>query len=319
MFIHTNTLDDALLEVYPSLLSDEVKLDGNRGIIAGERIGATIKLTLPRARLSRTETRGKIFSALGELLWYLAGDNKLDFISHYISAYSQESDDNVTVTSAYGPRLFNNQSINQIDLVIKPLKANKNTKRAVIQLYDPHDLLHKRPPCTTTLQFLVRSDLVHLITTMRSNDAYIGLPHDIFCFTMLQEIVARTLEYEVGSYTHFVGSLHLYEKNRSKAQQFVQESVQATVQMPEMPHGDPWPQIRIVLNAEATIRGGHSIDAAALQLEPYWADIVRLLQIHANPANGVQLASRMSSGCYKSYINDRVESWRQSHQKPETK
>jgi thymidylate synthase len=37
-----------------------------------------------------------------------------------------------------------------------------------------------------------------MVTTMRSNDAYLGLPHDVFCFTMLQEIIARSLGREIG-------------------------------------------------------------------------------------------------------------------------
>jgi len=40
------------------------------------------------------------------------------------------------------------------------------------------------------MQFMVRRRRLHLLTNMRSNDAFIGLPHDIFAFTMLQEIMA---------------------------------------------------------------------------------------------------------------------------------
>jgi thymidylate synthase len=71
MFISTETLDDALLELYPKLLarfSDTVT--ASRGETA-EVVGALIEIKNPRARLSRSETRGKLFSSLGELLWYL--------------------------------------------------------------------------------------------------------------------------------------------------------------------------------------------------------------------------------------------------------
>ena len=60
---------------------------------------------------------------------------------------------------------------------------------------------------------------------MRSNDAFKGLPHDVFCFTMLQEIFARTLGVHVGVYKHAVGSLHLYDKDRQKANQYLKEGI----------------------------------------------------------------------------------------------
>jgi thymidylate synthase len=49
---------------------------------AFEIAGVLLEISNPRARLSRTETRGRIFSALGELLWYLSGSNEVDFIAY---------------------------------------------------------------------------------------------------------------------------------------------------------------------------------------------------------------------------------------------
>ena len=54
-----------------------------------------------------------------------------------------------------------------------------------------------------------------------------GPDHDVFAFTMLQEIMARSLGVEVGTYKHAVGSLHLYEDDRQKAQQFDSRGLQA--------------------------------------------------------------------------------------------
>jgi thymidylate synthase len=118
-----------------------------------------------------------------------------------------------------------------------------------------------------------------MLTTIRSNDAYLGLPHDIFCFTMLQEVVARTLGVELGSYRHFVGSLHLYDQDRAEAQQYLDEGAQATVAMPSMPPGDPIPSIQKVLDAEFRVRRGEDIDADKCGVIPYWADLIRLLQV----------------------------------------
>ena len=122
-----------------------------------ELTGVLIELTQPRSRLSRTETRGKPFSCLGELCWYLAGSNRVQFISYYISDYNNYAEGQ-KIYGGYGPRLFRNHGVNQIKNVTRLLNKNPNSRRAVIQLFDANDLAkpHKDIPCTCSIQFMVR-------------------------------------------------------------------------------------------------------------------------------------------------------------------
>jgi thymidylate synthase len=165
-----------------------------------------------------------------------------------------------------------------------------------------------------TLQFLLRDDRLHLVVTMRSNDAYLGLPHDVFCFTMLQEIVARSLERELGIYRHFVGSMHLYERNRSQAEELISEGFQARKEMPPMPIGDPWPAIDVVLGAERRAREQQTFEAHDLGVDPYWADIIRLLQVYFSSDEEMVKAIResMSFGGYRSYITAQIARLREN-------
>jgi thymidylate synthase len=76
MHIVRETLDDVLLQLYPELLGSSSVVTASRGEFT-EAVGALIEIQNPRARLSLSETRGKLFSSLGELLWYFSGDNQL--------------------------------------------------------------------------------------------------------------------------------------------------------------------------------------------------------------------------------------------------
>lgn len=311
MRIEVETLDDALLKLYPELLSRRSNVTASRGDNT-EILGVLIEIERPRARLSRSETRGKPFSCLGELLWYLTGDNRLDFIESYIPRYREESeDDGVTVYGGYGPRLFHQRGCDQVRNVIALLRDRSTTRRAVIQVFNAEDIVgkHKEIPCTTTLQFFVRDARVHLIAAMRSNDAYLGLPHDVFCFTMLQEIVARTLDYEMGAYRHFVGSMHLYDRNRTSAKSLIEEGYQSRIEMPPMPTGDPWPAIESVLAAEARIRAGENFEANVPGLDPYWSDLIRMLQIFfsSDEQHIEALRDSMSFQRYRPYIATRID------------
>jgi thymidylate synthase len=311
MYITAATLDDLLLQVYQRLLSSSYKVRPTRGEMT-ELDGVLLKLRNPRARLSRTEMRGKLFSSLGELLWYLAGSNRLDFIEYYLRRYREESEDGKTIHGAYGPRLFNSKGQDQIRNVLDLLRSKPTSRRAVIQIFDAADLDRPRKeiPCTCTLQFLIRRGKLQMLVNMRSNDAFIGLPHDIFAFTMLQEIFARSLDVEVGSYKQAIGSLHLYDEHATDARQYVEEGFQSTVIMPPMPVGDPWPALNQIKLAESKIRKGKSIDASALPIHRYWQDIVRLLQIYALPPQErrkmiPKLKKMMSTPIYDVYIEKR--------------
>jgi thymidylate synthase len=309
MQISDRILDDLLRKVLRKVLASKHRVEATRGS-ARELIGVLLKLERPRARLSRSETRGRAFSCLGEFLWYLSGDNQLGFIRHYIKKYEDESEDKKTVYGGYGPRIFCQRGYNQLENVIGLLHEHPTSRRAVIQLFSAEDLgtpRHPDIPCTCTLQFMVREDKLHLIASMRSNDAYMGLPHDIFAFTMLQEVVARTLGFEVGPYRQFVGNLHLYDRNELAARQYIDEGFQATVDMPAMPEGDPWPSIRAVLAAEARIRAGETLDANDCGVGDYWADLLRLLQIFAAKDSRTiePLKAKMVFGGYASYIQTR--------------
>ena len=299
--------------VIDALLSDGTRITPTKGP-ATEYSGVLLELRDPRARLSRTETRGRPFSCLGELCWYLSGSDDADFITYYLSAYRQFADGN-HVFGAYGPRLFNEDSHNQVLNVVRRLQDHPHSRRAVIQLFRASDLPAEANniPCTCSLQFLCRGDKLDMITNMRSNDVFLGLPHDVFAFTMIQEVVACNLSTELGTYKHVVGSLHLYDSDRESARAFLQEGWQSTtLPMPAMPIGNPWPTIRSVLRAEATLRQGQPLSPANLDgLEPYWADLVHLLAFYRayrdNDVDHAQaMRQRVTSHVYGSFLEHKL-------------
>jgi thymidylate synthase len=307
------TVDDLLRVVLDAIRAHGTDVTSSKGDHR-EITGVLLELLNPRARLSRTETRGKLFSALGELCWYLAGSNDVDFISYYLPFYKTLSEGGI-VHGAYGPRLRAWRGQNQLDNVIKVLRDRPTSRQAVIQIFDGADIIgaQKDVPCTCTLQYLIRNDRLDAFTTMRSNDVFWGLAHDVFAFTMLQELFARSLSVEVGCYKHFVGSLHLYQKDTDPINSFLNEGWQPTDQpMPAMPEGDPWPAVASVLCAEAAIRaGGEPPSDAFASVGPYWQDLMRLLQVFALPRGGPTdpiraLRAAMQTPIYDPFIDSRL-------------
>lgn len=317
MFIEEDTIDDLMREVFEKLADQPFNIKTTKGATS-ELFGVLLELKRPRARLSLSETRGKAFSALGELLWYLSGSNDLEFIKYYIGGYDKLSDDSKTIRGGYGPRLFNmREEINQIRNVISILKSKPTSRRATIQLFDASDLTkhdYKDIPCTCTLQFLIRDKKLNMYSSMRSNDAFLGLPHDIFCFTMIQEIMARTLNVSLGTYKHSVASLHLYKDKKEKSRQYIDEGYQSllTAEMPKMPAGDPWNSIKILVEVEQKIRNGIPFEFSELEIDDYWLDLIKLIKIHSlvkmKKIEDIKMhRDSLSSNVYHRYIDEKIK------------
>lgn len=309
MYLTDQSFDDLLRRVVSAVLKRGRLTSPTKGK-ARELTGVLLKLTNPRARLSLAEKRSVTFSALGELFWYLSKKNSLEFIEYYIAKYKEFSDDGRSVWGAYGPRLFKMRGHDQIQNVITLLRKKRDSRRAAIQLFNAEDLAqdHEDVPCTCSLQFLIRDDRLHMFTMMRSNDAYLGLPHDVFTLTMMQEVVARSLGVELGTYSHAVGSLHVYTKNEAEARAYLDQGWQEKASMPPMPEGDPFAAIPAVLRAEGRLRKGESIDVSKLKLDDYWKDLVRLLQVYRHfrdkkPASIGDVQKEMSSRVYDPLID----------------
>ena len=281
MKFEEQSIDDLLINVYKHILDHGIVNEPKKGKNY-EVQGCELVLTNPIARVSRSESRGLIFSCLGEFFWYLSGSNDIEPIQYYLPRYKKYCETNGTVYGGYGKRLFNMHGrYNQVERVISQLNARPSTRQAVIQLFDSSDLSadYKDIPCTLNLQFTIREGKLNMFTMMRSNDAFMGLPHDVFVFTMLQELIATELNCQLGHYHHYVVSLHLYEENLKQVEDFIEEGF-----MLEESIMQPMPQNSFsivrgkILNYEQVIRNGelkHVDDTVGLPA--YWSDILKLL------------------------------------------
>jgi thymidylate synthase len=302
------SIDEVLIDAYARIQAEGTPNIGSRGPNR-ELIGVTLRIRHPRARLSRSADRGLPFSALGELLWYLTGTDDVDFITAYIRNYAKEVGPSGGINGAYGPRIFSRYGLDQLAAVKELLQRKPGSRRAVVQIYSATDLLtDEEVPCTTTLQFFLRDGLLHLAASLRSSDAYRGLPHDVFCFTMLQEMMARRLAVELGEYVQMIGSFHLYEKDNERVTSYLAEGHHRLAPMPRMPPGDPFPIVHRLLALESRIRRREQVDDEIAALDPYWGDLLRLVQVHFASDDDSRLdniGAKLCEPAYRTYLEDR--------------
>jgi thymidylate synthase len=287
MIIEGRCLDEILRRLYSELSNSTDTFQASKGK-GQDLLGSKILLKDPRSRISATATRGRLISAIAEFCWYMSGSADLDFIRFYLPDYPPEGARG-SIEEAYGPRMLGTgefgRSYNQIERVIERLRQKPDTRRAVISLLEPSDLEPDKAeaPCTTALQFIRRRDRLHLIAMMRSNDAFMGFTHDVFCFTMIQELIARSLGVKLGEYHHFATSLHLYEQDAEKVSSYLDEGFQnPTFAMPKMPPGCQRASLDAFLQTEKLIRTGEITSATRIELPEYWRDLALILLRHAD-------------------------------------
>jgi thymidylate synthase len=146
--------------------------------------------------------------AFAEVAWIAAGRNDLEYLLPFNKNMQKFSDDGKTLTGAYGPKIKS-----QMEYVINTLKADPDSRQAVMTIWKPSPKPSKDIPCTIMMHFIIRGGWLHLTTYMRSNDIWLGFPYDVFTFTTLLRQASFTLNVRCGTYTHIVGSMHIYEHN----------------------------------------------------------------------------------------------------------
>lgn len=230
-YIVVNTVNEAweywyarLIDQYRSNLKCAESRDG---AVAAEILNAITVVKDPTRMIVTSPARKMPMRyAVGELLWYISGSNRLKDIQLFSSAWDRMSDDGKTVNSGYGHKILNFYGFNQLDDVRRRLIADPNSRQAVIHIKDPRPCTDptKDTPCTLSLQFFIRNEKLHLTVTMRSNDIWTGVPYDMFSFCCFQVILAMELGVGVGAYTHQAASLHMYERNLPEKERCKQDA-----------------------------------------------------------------------------------------------
>jgi len=99
----------------------------------------------------------------------------------------------------------------QLESLVGKLRANPETRRAVISLWQESDYDIEHPPCWMVLEFLHRGDQLDLTAFIRSNDIKQAWPANVYGLSKLLLHVATRAEMIAGSITTISASAHIYQ------------------------------------------------------------------------------------------------------------
>jgi thymidylate synthase len=245
-----------------------------RGMATLEILGASLTLTDPRRRLvdvPPVRVLNPAFAA-AEAVWILSGSDE-PWIYQFNRKLADYADDG-RLMGAYGPRLRRWHGVtDQLAQVRQLLRGDPDTRRAVVQLFDPGSDFrgYRDVPCTLGYRFYLRGGLLHMHTTMRSQDLWRGFCYDIFTATLLQELLAGWLGAGLGTYLHQVDSLHLYEQDLPGAERLPQVTAPGPVAAPlSVPWADFDDMLARVISGDAPAAAGWAEISGVLTSYRIW-------------------------------------------------
>lgn len=236
----------------------------------------------PRDRLVFSRTRRfRLDYAIAQVIWAFSRSDAVAPVAFYNPTGLNFSDDGKTVRSAIGPRIFGGPGGGQFHAAIEKIRADTSSRRAMIQVYLPSDLLGttRDVSCTGSIHLLARDGKLHAIVHMRSQSALMVLPYDFFLLTMIHELAAVNSGLELGSYCHLSNSAHVYEDELAGATALLDETPPERHSMPPMPMSSPEEFARLI-EAEAHLRkslasGSHMAKGLEIfHLSAYWRDLL---------------------------------------------
>jgi len=151
--------------------------------------------------------------AEAEWQWYLSGDRSISKLGELYGTvpmiWQRMADNQGNVNSNYGWQWQRNDQIGE---VINILKNYRETRQACISIYDGKEIdkYTYDTPCTYAIQFTIVHNRLNMCVIMRSNDLWYGFCNDQYQFSKLQELIAKEINMEIGTYYHFAHNLHIY-------------------------------------------------------------------------------------------------------------
>ncbi len=216
MEIQARNVNDAITSALWYLKVAGVQESSRNGpvIVAPEPVLTTYTKPQERVLFWGERDQNCIFTLM-ESLWMLAGRDDLSFVEYFNSRMRNFSDNGTTLNGAYGHRWRKRFGVDQLVVLIKHLKEDPTSRRAVLTMWGPaqdlQNLGSKDVCCNTQAYFEIRGGRLNMTVLCRSNDLIWGAyGANAVHFSFLQEFVASALDVPMGEYRQFSHNLHLY-------------------------------------------------------------------------------------------------------------
>jgi thymidylate synthase len=316
------------LQVAGAFVDREGEWQPGRRLATQEMLHVALSLSDPRQRwvFARTPALNPAF-ALAEVIWILSGSQDAEFLNFWNRQLRKFAGDQPKYHGAYGHRLRRHFGFDQLARAAAALRANPDGRQVVLQIWDPSIDMPSETgtpvaadiPCNVMSILKCRSGSLEWLQILRSNDFFLGLPHNLVQFTTLHEVLAGWIGVEVGEYLQLSDSLHVYEDHWGQIQTSVKrgaseigrnnDSLSLTQPLSEMVFTTLDRSARLL--ASGTLNQGQTRTLVGrLDIPKAYQNWMLVLAAEASRRRGwVQLAVELMLGCTNEALSYSWELW----------
>ncbi len=156
-------------------------------------------------------------SIVYELLWFLAGDTNIKYLTdNGVRIWNEWADENGDLGPVYGHQwrswaTADGRTVDQISNVIERIKTNPDDRRLIVSSWNVGEIPKMAlPPCHCFFQFYVADGKLSCQLYQRSADIFLGVPFNIASYALLTLMVAQVCGLKPGEFVHTFGDAHIY-------------------------------------------------------------------------------------------------------------
>ena len=162
-----------------------------------------------------------------EFEWFMNGETNIQrFRDAGVKIWDAWADENGDLGPVYGHQMrnFNNQNIDQMQMLIKNLIEDPDSRRHIISLWNPAQLDEMRlPPCYLYFQFFVDNGKLNMFVVQRSGDLFLGIPYDIALFTKILLYVSEKVNLKANWLEISIVDAHIYNNQHEAIHKYLLE------------------------------------------------------------------------------------------------
>jgi len=142
-----------------------------------------------------------------------------------------------TLGSVYGKqwrdwKTSKQETIDQLQDVIKSIKTNPDSRRHIVSAWNPEDIPNMAlPPCHTLFQFYVVDGKLSCQLYQRSADLFLGVPFNIASYALLTHLIAHACGLKIGEFIHTFGDVHIYSNHVTQVKTQLQRHIKMAPQL----------------------------------------------------------------------------------------
>lgn len=228
------------LNLLETILNEGAVKSDRTGTGTISRFGHQMRFDLSKGFPVVTTKKLHLKSIIHELLWFLAGDTNIKYLTdNGVRIWNEWADSDGNLGHIYGYQWRSwptpdGRHIDQISQVLDSIKNKPDSRRHIVSAWNVGELDKMNlPPCHILFQFYVADGKLSCQLYQRSADVFLGVPFNIASYALLTLMVAQVTGLQPGDFVHTFGDVHIYSNHIE----------QVNLQLTREPY--PLPQMKI--------------------------------------------------------------------------